>query len=259
MKKIRAIVVDDEFYNRELISKLVEITHSDFEIVGKAENIEEAYDLIIAVHPDLVFLDIKMPGGNGFDLLRKFETQNFEVVFITGFDEYAIQAFEFNALDYILKPIDTVKLEKTLNKVLHRICNKLSITDNLKEITQLYQLDSAMLSKIPLHDKDKVVLLNIIDIISIETKDGCTIFNDINANKFISSKILSDFEFIFDNVPHFVRLNRSVYINSNYVKHYTKGQVCIVTLNDNSSFEASRRKKAEILTILDKEIKSIVC
>lgn len=252
MKKIRAVVIDDEFYNRGLISKLVVKSHTGFEIIGIAEDMEEGFELINSVKPDLVFLDIKMPGGSGFDLLRKFETPFFEVVFVTGFDEYAIQAFEFNALDYILKPIDTAKLEKTLNKVFHRIYNQLSITDNLKEITKLYHVNSSELSKIPIHVKDKVVLLTINDIISIQSENGYTVFTDIHSNKYLSSKSLYDFEFIFDAIPHFVRLHKGIYVNSNYVKHYTKGQICIITLTDNSTFEVSRRKKTEILAFLDK-------
>lgn len=254
MKKIRAIVIDDEFYNRKLISKLVVQTNSNFEVIGIAEDIEEGFALIIELQPDLVFLDIKMPGGSGFDLLRKFENPPFEVVFVTGFDEYAMQAFEFNVLDYILKPIDTSKLSKTLEKVAHRIFNKLSIADNLKEITKLYDVNSSFLSKIPIHVSDKVVLLVINDIISIKSENGYTEFKDIQSNKYLSSKILSDFEFIFDAIPHFVRLHKSVYINSNYVKHYTKGQICIITLIDETSFEVSRRKKTEILALLDKKM-----
>jgi two-component system LytT family response regulator len=252
MKKIRAVVIDDEFYNRELISKLVVKTHAGFEVVGTAEDIEDGYEVINTTQPDLVFLDIKMPGGSGFDLLRKFENPSFEVVFVTGFDEYAIQAFDFNALDYILKPIDSIKLEKTLNRVYHRIFNQLSIADNLNEITKLYHINSSELSKIPIHVKDMVVLLTINEIISIQSENGYTSFTDIHSNTYLSAKCLSDFEFIFDPIPYFVRLHKSTYINTNYIKHYTKGQICIVTLTDNSTFEVSRRKKTEILTFLDK-------
>ena len=256
MKKIRVLVVDDEFYNRDLISKLVVRTNPDFEIIGMAEDIDEAFELIETLKPDLIFLDIKMPGGTGFDLLRKFENPLFEVVFITGFDEYALQAFEFNALDYILKPVDTSKLEKTLIKVQDRIINKLTIVDNLKEITELYHLNSNILAKIPLHHGDKVVLLAIKDILSIQVINGYTEFMDVNSVKYFSSKVLSSFEFIIDKQPAFVKIHKSIYINSNYVKHYTKGLTCQITMSNNTTFEVSRRKKAEILTLIDKKMSS---
>ena len=254
MKKIKSIIIDDESYNRDLISKLVFKTNPNFEIIATAEDIKEGFELITQLQPDLVFLDIKMPGGSGFDLLRQFESPKFEVVFITGFDEYAIQAFEFNALDYVLKPIDTSKLGKTLTKVYDRILNKLSITENLKEIIQLYHVNSNFISKIPLHSNDKVVLLAIDQISSIQTEETYTVFIDVNSNKYISSKKLSDFEFIFEKSSHFVRIHKSVYINTNYIKHYSKGLVCIVTMQDNSSHEVSRRKKTEILTLLERKI-----
>ncbi len=252
MKTIKTVVIDDELNNRDLITKLVHKIHSDFQIIGDAENIEEGFELINRVKPDLVFLDIKMPGGSGFDLLRKFENPDFEVVFVTGFDEYAIQAFEFNALDYVLKPIDTVKLTVTLNKVQKRIYSKFSITNNLKNILQSYNVDNTKISKIPIHVKDKVVLLNLTDITSIHAEDGCTVFNMLDSMKFISAKQLSDFEFIIDNSPNFIRLNKSTYINLNFVKSYTKGQICMVTLVNGHVFEASRRKKTEILAFLDR-------
>ncbi len=132
--------------------------------------------------------------------------------------------------------------------------DQLSITDNLKEITKLYHVNSSELSKIPIHVKDKVFLLTINDIISIKSENGYTEFKDIQSNNYLSSKILSDFEFIFDAIPHFIRLHKSIYINSNYVKHYTKGQICIITLIDETSFEVSRRKKTEILALLDKKM-----
>lgn len=250
MKTIKAVVIDDELNNRDLITKLVHKTHVDFHIIGDAENIEEGFDLINRVKPDLVFLDIKMPGGSGFDLLRKFAKPDFEVVFITGFDEYAIQAFEFNALDYVLKPIDTSKLKITLNKVQNRIYSKLSFADNLKQIVQLYNVNSSSISKIPLHDKGKVALININEIISIQSDEGYTVFDTVNSIKYTSSKQLSDYEFIIHNYPNFMRISRSTFINLNFVKSYTKGQICMITLNNNDVFEVSRRKKTEILGLL---------
>lgn len=250
MKTIKAVVIDDELNNRDLITKLVHKTHVDFHIIGDAENIEEGFDLINRVKPDLVFLDIKMPGGSGFDLLRKFAKPDFEVVFITGFDEYAIQAFEFNALDYVLKPIDAYKLKITLDKVQFRVYNKLSFAENLKQIVELYNINSAAISKIPLHYKDKVILVDVNEIFSIQSDQGCTLFDTLNSNKYTSSKQLSDFEFIIENHPNFIKISKGVFINLNYVKSYTKGQICMITLNNNDVFEVSRRKKTEILGLL---------
>lgn len=256
MKLIRAVVIDDEFYNRDLIIKLILKISENFEIIGIAENIDEGFELINLLKPDVVFLDIKMPGGSGFDLLRKFENPDFEIVFITGFDEYAIKAFDFNALDYILKPIDTSKLKTTLNKVSTRVYGKQLLSGNIKQTLQSYNINNKM-AKIPLHFQDKVYLLDIDHIISIQTEDGYTAFKTCSHdNKLISSKQLSDFAFIIDDYLNFLKLSKSVYINLNYIKSYSKGRVCEIILIDESIFEVSRRKKTEILGVLDRKIAS---
>lgn len=254
MNKINALVIDDEFLNRDLISQMILKINPVFNVLDTAGNINDAYDLILKHSPDLIFLDIKMPGGSGFDLLKRFENPEFEVVFITGFDEYAIKAFEFNALDYILKPIDISKLKVTLEKTQAKIYNKLSVPGNLKRILSTYN-NSTTISKIPVHDKDKVVLLDLHEIISIVSVDGYTKFQVFNSKQYMSSKQLVSFEFIIDSHENFIRISKSVYININFIKNYSKGANCIISLIDGSSHEVSRRKKTEILMILDKNNK----
>lgn len=250
MNKINAIVIDDEFLNRNLITQLVVKTNENFNIITSAEDIDEAYKLINEHKPDVIFLDIKMPKGSGFDLLKKFNKPEFEVVFVTGFDQYAIQAFEFNALDYILKPIDITKLKVTLERIQTRFYDKISIPSNLKNFLNTYDDNGIVISKIPIHYKDKVILIDLKEIISIETNVGYTKFNIINSKSQLSSKQLSSFEFIIDSYKNFIRINKGVYINSNFIKNYSKGPICIISLIDGSSFEVSRRKKSEILEVI---------
>jgi two-component system LytT family response regulator len=252
MEKIKALVIDDEYLNRDLITKLVHRIDSNFQIIGEAENITDAFELIKSHKPDLIFLDIKMPGGNGFELLNRFAKPDFEVVFITGFDEYAIQAFEYNALDYVLKPIDPFKFKNTLERVRERVISKLSIVNNLKEILETYNKDYTAIVKIPIHYQDQVVLLNVDEIISIEANAGYTIFKIGGNEELMSSKQLVSFEFIIDKFSNFVRISKGVYINIEFIKNYSKGSVCFITLKNNQVFEVSRRKKTEILMLLDK-------
>jgi len=249
--KIRTIVIDDEYLNREVISILVKNANVNFEIVGQAENIDEAYRLISECKPDLIFLDIKMPGGNGFELLSRFDNPNFEVVFITGFDEYALQAFNFNALDYVLKPIDTDKLKNTLRKVYTRINSKISIDNNLKDVLAMYSVDNHFISKIPVHCHDKVELLEIANILSIKAVEGCTVFKILNSNELVSSKQFSSFEFLLGKFSYFIKIAKGVYINVNYIKNYSKGTECTITMKNNDTYEVSRRKKSEILSLLE--------
>ncbi|MCD6346252.1 MAG: response regulator, partial [Bacteroidales bacterium] len=118
---IRALIVDDELANRENLSTLIKKHCRDIEIAGDAEDIQSAQQQIIRLHPDLVFLDVRMPGGYAFDLLSLIDPIDFEIIFVTAYDQYAFQAFRFNAVDFLLKPIDIGELQKAVEKVQTKI------------------------------------------------------------------------------------------------------------------------------------------
>ena len=124
MRPIRAIVVDDEYFNRELLKMMVLRLNPIFEIVGEAENIRNAHRLVTELRPEVVFIDIRMPDGSGVDLLRKFPERDFEAVFVTGNDDYVPPDYRNLAVDYVLKPIDTEKLRVTLNEVQSQVMKK---------------------------------------------------------------------------------------------------------------------------------------
>lgn len=253
MSSINSVIIDDESFNRELVKDFILKLNPAYNIIGEADNIEDGYELINRFKPDLVFLDIKMPGGSGFDLLERFKTYNFEVVFITGFDEYAIKAFEFNALDYVLKPIDQSKFRKTLDNVKARFDNRLSNIANLTSVMKSYEKGSTYITKIPVHYHDEVILLGIEQLMYVQSEEGYTTFFTIGSEKYVSSRKLSDFEFIINNFPGFIRINKGVYVNLHYIKAYSKGETCVIKLFNDVSFEVSRRKKTEILAILDRK------
>lgn len=250
MNGIKTLIVDDEFSNRNLVKGLVEKLKPDYSVVGEASSAQEAFQQINQLQPDLVLLDIKMPGENGLELLKRFEDPSFEVVFITGFDEYAVQAFECHALDYILKPIDPQKFEKALEKIRLRFGSSVSNLDNLKRILSSYQSEEAIITRIPVHHKSKVVLLELNEIEYIKASNGCTIFVTTHNEEYTAAKKLAEYEFIIRRFPSFVQINRGTYINLNSIKSYSKGVDCFVTLKSDISFEISRRKKSEILALL---------
>ncbi|MBL7936258.1 MAG: response regulator [Bacteroidia bacterium] len=250
---INAIIIDDERFNRELICDFILKLNPAFHIIGETDNIISGYELIKRLKPDLIFLDIKMPKGNGFELLEKFDSYDFEVVFITGFDQYAIKAFEFNAMDYVLKPIDQSKFSQTLHKVKARFDNKFSNVNNLKSVIKSYDRKEFVITKIPIHHKHEVILLSIDEMIYIKAEEGCTVFFTTSNKRYISSRKLNEFEFIVDTYINFVQINKGVYINLNFIKSYSKGAVCIVKMLNDTTFEVSRRKKTEILAILDRQ------
>lgn len=250
---INAIIIDDEGFNRELIRDFILKLNPAYHIIGEADNIISGYEIIRQLKPDLIFLDIKMPNGNGFELLEKFESYDFEVVFITGFDEYAIKAFEFNALDYVLKPIDQTKFSQTLHNVKARFDNKLSNINNLKSIIKSYNRQESIITKIPIHYKHEVILLSIDELISIEAEEGYTVFVTKLNERYTSARKLSEFEFIVNTYINFVQINKGVYVNLKFIKSYSKGEICVIKLINDITFEVSRRKKTEILAILDRK------
>lgn len=250
MTEIKTLIIDDEFSNRNLVKELILKLNSGYTIIGEAKNAEEGFKLINKLKPDLIFLDIKMPGESGLDLLKRFEDPFFEVVFITGFDEYAIQAFEHHALDYILKPIQEQKFKTALDSIKLRFDNRLSNLDNLKQIIRSYRSSDAVITKIPVHHKNKVVLLDMNELLYIKSDKGCTVFFTLQSEEYISAKKLAEFEFIINRFPNFIHINRGTYINMNSIKSYSKGSDCFIVLKNGTVFDISRRKKAEILAVL---------
>jgi two-component system LytT family response regulator len=245
MKKIRTLVVDDEGSNRDLIKHMIEKTKLNFEVVAEADSIARAKELLQQLKPDLLFLDVKMPGGTGFQVLDEFGPQVPEVVFVSAYDAYAVKAFEYNALDYILKPIDEGKFIKTLLKVKERMENRLPDELSLQEEPAYYAQGG--LNKIPIHEGKFVKLLSLRDLVSANSKDGCTEFVVKPDKRHTSSKQLSDFEYVFSKWPFMIRINKSTYINAYEIKSYSKGMVCDITLSDGSVYEISRRKKSSVL------------
>ncbi len=248
-KAIKTVVIDDEYSNRELLSTIIS-SNQHFIVEGQADGVESGYQLIKELQPEVVFLDIRMPDGNGFELLSKFETVNFLVVFVSAFDSYALKAFEFNAVDYVLKPIDLEKFSNTLMRLVQMRNNKIVAANSIKAIIAQYDVRSLLIQKVAVHSGNKVFLLSLHEIISAVADEGTTTFTTITGAKHNSSKQLSDFEFIFEGYQSLVRISKSAFININFVESYSKGATCTVFMRDGSDFEVSRRKKTEILSLL---------
>jgi two-component system, LytTR family, response regulator len=245
---IRAVIVDDEEHNRNILVTMLAEYCVHVKVTGIAANADEAFNLICEEKPDLVFLDIKMPGKSGFDLLRMFDEFKFEVIFVSAFNEYAVHAFDFNAVDYILKPIDYAKLIKSVTKASHRIISN-EPKDTLHFIRSLDEVTS-VIKKFPVHYRGKVILVNVAEVISIEAhSEYCLILLE-NGSHYTSYKSLKEFDDVLRPLKSFVRLNKSVLVNMEFIRSYTKGELCIVEMTKDVEYEVSRRKKTEILNLL---------
>jgi two-component system LytT family response regulator len=244
--KITAIIVDDEKSNREVLTNLLKSFFADVELLGEAAGVEEAYKLIIAKKPQLVFLDIQMPRQSGFNLLKKFEELPFEVIFVTSYDQYAINAIKFSALDYLLKPVEVKDLQSAIAKAKKSIL--LKIGQQAQMISLVRSIDPASKTKkIAVHAGEAVKLLDETDIIFIES-DGryCTI-HTVSGTRYTTPKYLKDFEEYLGSDTDLIRIHKSFMINAQHIKSYSKGEPCMIEMSNGKTFEVARRKKVEML------------
>lgn len=251
--KITAVLVDDESNSRIVLTSLLGNFVKDVEIIGEADNVEDAYELIKIKNPQLVFLDIQMPKANGFTLLKKYSALPFEVIFVTSFDQYAINAIKFSALDYLLKPVEVDDLKAAVAKAVIRITQKNN--NKVQIINLLHNIDRENNEhRIAVHSGDTVKFINEKEILYIEA-DGsyCNVFV-ISGERYTTARNLKDFEDYFGEQSGFVRVHRSCYLNVKHIKEYNKGEPFIIQMINGQSFEVARRKKPEVLEKLKKWI-----
>lgn len=250
-----ALIVDDEKHNVVMLQSLLKENCPDINVIDIAYNVDNAFEKINLLKPQLVFLDIKMPNKSGFDLLRLFSEINFEVIFVSAYNEYAITAFEFNALGYILKPIDYEALQKTVRKATAIIQARNSINNNeISQFVKTLEDKGDRVNKVSFHHNDKVILVTVQDFVFIEGKAEFCEINLIDKSCYTSSKELKKFEDLLNEIGSFVRINKSIIINIDYIQSYTKGDICEITVNTGQVFEVSRRKKTTIISLLKARI-----
>lgn len=250
---MKAIIVDDEEKSRRVLRNLLEKFCKEVEVCAEAESAQRAAQLIDEHKPQLVFLDIQMPTGSGFDLLRKYKELPFEVIFVTSYDEYAINAIKFSALDYLMKPVEVEELKTAVAKA-----NRKSATSNssgLQVINLLNNTSEDHVEKsVAVHVNEKVMFIKINTIVRIEADNRYSHLYTKDGNKYTVTKTLKEFEEFLANNKSFVRINKNYMINLNSVKNYSKGEPCVIETDDGSMFEVSRRKKQEILEVLKKNV-----
>jgi len=242
---IRTLLVDDEPNNIHSLRFLLEKYCPDIDIVGTAGDVQEGVQMVRQTTPDLVFLDIEMPYGNGFDLLNQLAPVDFAVVFITAFDSYAIQAIKYAALDYLLKPVHIAELRETVDKVTRYFEQR---NQPAQIATLLHNLGAHTpgARKIGLPTQEGLVFEKLENITHLVASSNYTIISTADKNKYTIAKTLREFE---DMLPAsiFCRIHHSYLVNINYVKKYLKGRGGFVEMEDGSTFEVSARKKDEFL------------
>ena len=244
---IPCILIDDEKRNREGLMMMLKRHCPELEVVAEADCVEAAFEQINRHNPKLIFLDISKPGKNGFNLLEMFSEINFDVIFVTAYDEFAISEFEFNAIGYLLKPIDYTKLISTVEKAVKAIATKTHANENIVHFVSSLDDKKELLNKIMLHHNDKVILVALKDINYILAKGEYSQIITTDGEQIFSSKSLRCYDDLLRLQPDFVRISKSALVNLGFIRSYSKGKECSITLKDDTEFQISRRRKTEII------------
>ena len=248
MQKIRAIIVDDEPNARRALRGLLEENFSQVEIVSDCKNVPEAVKSINKHKPDLVFLDIAMPGYSGFELLDFFDEQNlfFRIIFVTAYSEHSLRAFETSAVDYILKPVRLEHITRALKKI--------SFEDPVPENRQYKVLKDNFSpqsdKKIVLQTAETIYVVRMEDIIYLQAEGSYTRFYTTSHGVLTITKKLIDFEYLENNGPFF-RTHRSYIVNLNHIKKVDKKEFILIMNNDAEVYLAQDKKNL----LLEKIIK----
>jgi two-component system LytT family response regulator len=247
---INAVIIEDEKKSMEVLHALVSANCPDVNIVGSADSVSSGVDLIKKATPKLIFLDIEMADGSGFDLLERVGSNNYDVIFTTASDAHALKAIKFSAIDYLLKPIDGDELKAAVDKLKDRKPSDASL-ENLRFLLQNFKQPSQQYSKITLPTGNAYEIVNVKDIIRCEADGSYTTFFLESKKKLLVSASLKHYE---DLLPEedFIRVHHHHLINMSHVVRYLKTDGGYAVMSDGTQIEISRRKKEAFLARLNK-------
>ena len=245
MNKLRAIIVDDEASARDVLANLLARFCPEVEVLNKCENVPAAVKSINELKPDLVFLDIEMPKKAGYEIVNFFKQINFEIIFVTAYDQYAIRAFEVAAMDYLLKPVDIERLKRAVARV-KEYRNPQEQTQRLEQLSTT--LETKEIRNIVVTDKGQQHVVSLNSIIAIEAQESYCIIHTTERN-YIASRNLKHFETTLESVPAFFRVHKSWLINRDHLKHYSKSELSI-QLSNGIITKLSKYRKAEFESLI---------
>jgi len=237
---MKALIVEDKAYIRKGLLNLLQLIDTNVEVVGECESVKDAVIVANACKPELIFLDINLLDGTAFDFLDQTENLSFKIIFITAYEEYALQALKIGAVDYLLKPVDIDELQVALQKV-----EKLPIAiqkEQIKTVKEVWNNDCSKLI-LSLHDNFQVINLN--ELLFCESDKGYTTFYCSDGKKYMVSKTLKEFEERLSEA-NFVRPHQSFMVNLKFIDKYDKSGV--IHLKTGKKIPVSSRKKESFLT-----------
>ena len=236
MRTLTAVIIDDEASARNVLLTLVKRYIPQLSIVGLASNLEEGVILIKSTNPDMVLLDVQMPNYNGYEISKFFDEIHFEIIFVTAFDKYAIKAFELNAVDYLVKPVNRDRLTDAIEKAASRIMTQ----NKLREYKVLYEsFQEQQHTKIVIPEQGNKRVLDLKNIIAIEADGSYSKIYQVDERPLVIGKNVKYFESTLDGMANFFRVHRAWLVNMDHVKGISKSDLT-TTLTDNIVAKISR-------------------
>jgi len=245
---IKAIIIEDEKMSRETLRRMLEKYCPTVTVLAEADGYRKGLEEIRKQQPDVIFLDIQMPDGSGFRLLEELEEIDFEVIFTTAFDQFAIKAIKYSALDYLLKPIIPQDLIDAVNKVEKKISDSRT-RKNLDKLLANVKSQEDFSRKIVLSTSEMIHVIHVDDIIRCESDNYYTNFHFTDGRRLLVSKTLKENEELLSRY-NFIRPHKSHLVNTKYILNFIRQEGGYILMSDGSKVPVSRRKKDKILEII---------
>jgi two-component system LytT family response regulator len=244
---VKAVIIDDERYLREMLREMLMVSFAEIEIAGEADSVTDGVRLIDERRPDLVLLDIEIREGKGFDILEKVTYRDFRVIFVTAYDEFAVKAIKFSAIDYILKPVE----EEELVAAVQRALAEMERPFLQKQIENFFHnCNDQQNKKLVLRTSGDIHILNVREIIRCESDNSYTTFFLENGEEIVVSKSIKEYDELLRD-HGFIRPHRSHLVNLDFIRRLDKSDGGFLILKDGKEIPVSTRRKQSLLQILD--------
>lgn len=248
---LKAVIVEDELKSRETLAELLSIYCKSVQLVGLADGVKTGISIIRENQPDIVFLDIQMPDGDGFTLLDEFREINFDIIFTTAFDQYAIKAIKYSALDYLLKPIDSEELQNAVRKAENSLKERNNSLNVQALMSNLHKNEDDF-PKIVLSTSSEKYVVRVDEIIRCQSDDYYTHFFLYNGKSIMVSKTLKEYEELLSEY-NFIRPHKSHLVNVGHISHILKKTQSYLVMSNGDQIPISRRKKEMVFEVLEKK------
>lgn len=248
---IRTLIIDDEEHMRDTLEKLLFRHCPQVKVVGTASGVNSGVMAIRELNPDIVLLDIQMGDGTGFDVLAKFSPITFKVIFITAYDSYALQAFRFSALDYLVKPVNPLIFVQTIERARELLQEHFNIQVKALEVNMKGIPNQQ--KKIIIKTTDNIYLMEVKDIISCVSDDCYTTIHSVGGDHILVSKTLKEYEELLSSLG-FYRVHKSYLINLSHIKRFERQDGGSIVLTNNIKIPVASRKRDEMMNLLEKMV-----